>query len=73
MTAETFTVSVSITDDMAMIRPVWGFFRRIRSSVVSWSHLESKKNVCQLERAEDTTPVFNTDSKLAKYVYNQAK
>ena len=41
--------------------------------MVSGSHLESKKNVCQLERAEDTAPVFNIDSKLAKYVYNQAK
>ena len=73
MTAETFTVSVSITDDMAMIRPAWVFVRRIRSSMVSGCHLESKKNVCQLERAEDTTPVFNIDSKLAKYVYKQAK
>ena len=25
------------------------------------------------KRAEDTTPVFNIDSKLAKYGYNQAK
>jgi hypothetical protein len=69
MAAETFTISITITSK-AMIRLVWDFLCGTRSSVISGCHLKDKKNVCRLVRAEDTTSVADTESKLDQICIN---